>query len=698
MSDNKGDKHSFERHASVAQQRRLSLQFERNAWLGPPSDTIYAGVASSFSDHHTSLIAIAIRDTTYLLDFIEKEFTNGQACAGEATNFIISELKHYSKEHLEKIVGLAMPRHVADHCPELCSRLWAELDIIPLVLPESSMVDGTSVGQSIKAQGPSAASAWDQKTVDEQAESMARKCVRLFGPENIPLLQVGFLGLVEVDTAFHVRLANLNDFKKTVSGRTWSAVEHYTADLKERNVKIAFFSATPQGGGVALMRHALVRLSHSLGTDIKWYVPKPRPGVFRVTKTNHNILQGVSHPDERLTSENKELLQVWIEENAKRYWARNGGPLLAPSEGGADVIIVDDPQMPGLIPIAKNIAPDRPIIFRSHIQIRSDLVGQAGSPQAEAWEFLWKQIKLADCFISHPVSAFVPQNVPPEIVGYMPASTDWLDGLNKNMRDWDVAHYGRVFNAACRNSEMAPIQYPEESYIVQIARFDPSKGIFDVLDSYKKFYHRLVEERPDLTPPKLLICGHGSVDDPDGGPIYDDIIDHLENEVPDIRHLICVMRLKPSDQVLNALLSKAVIALQLSTREGFEVKVSEAIHKGKPVIATRAGGIPLQIENGKNGFLVDVGDTDTVARHLFELWTDEDMYNRMSEYAIHHVSDEVGTVGNALNWLYLASKLSRGEPVRPNGRWINDLAFEEIGVPVGDAPRLTRAVEVEKMG
>jgi hypothetical protein len=155
------------------------------------------------------------------------------------------------------------------------------------------------------------------------------------------------------------------------------------------------------------------------------YVPKPRPGVFRVTKTNHNILQGVSRPGERLTSENKELLKGWIEENAKRYWSRNGGPLLAPSEGGADVIIVDDPQMPGLIPIAKTLAPDRPVIFRSHIQIRSDLVAQAGTPQAEAWEFLWNHIKLADCFISHPVSAFVPRDVPTEIVGYMPASTDW---------------------------------------------------------------------------------------------------------------------------------------------------------------------------------------------------------------------------------------------------------------------------------
>ncbi|KAJ5953172.1 hypothetical protein N7454_000068 [Penicillium verhagenii] len=655
-----------ERRASITQQRRLSHPFKRHAWLCPPSDKIiYAGISGFFSTDRPSTIVIAFRDTTYLLDFIEKRFDRHKEGAEALTEFIVSELKTYGEEHLEKIIGVTMPKDVAEQCPKLCSRLWAELDILPLVLPESSLTD------QYPSAVPKGTRPDDPKTIDEQAESMSRKCVRLFGPENLPLLQVGYMGLVEVDTNFHVRIADLDDFKTTVSAKTWSAVEHYAADLKKRNVRVAFFSATPQGGGVALMRHALVRFSYHLGTDIKWYVPKPRPGVFRLTKNTHNILQGVAPPDERLTAKNK--------------------------EGGADVIIVDDPQMPGLIPIAKQQAPDRPIIFRSHIQIRSDLIKQSGSPQAEVWDFLWEQIKLADCFISHPVSAFVPSNVPPEMVGYMPASTDWLDGLNKNMRDWDVAHYGRIFNAACKLADMAPISYPEDKYIVQIARFDPSKGILDLVDSYEKFYHRLVNGQPDVVPPKLLICGHGSVDDPDGALIYDAVIDHIESNLPHLRHLICIMRLRPSDQVLNALLSKATIALQLSSREGFEVKVSEAIHKGKPIIATRAGGIPLQVENNKNGFLVDVGDTDAVAQHLYDLWTDKALYHRMSEYAHSHVSDEMGTVGNTLLWLYLASRFSKGERVQPNGRWINDMAFEDLDLPE-DGPRLKRAVQVKNMG
>jgi len=62
--------------------------------------------------------------------------------------------------------------------------------------------------------------------------------------------------------------------------------------------------------------------------------------------------------------------------------------------------ISDDPQMPGLIPLIKRIRPDLPIVYRSHIEIRSDLVHVPGSPQEEVWKYLWNTIQLADLFIS----------------------------------------------------------------------------------------------------------------------------------------------------------------------------------------------------------------------------------------------------------------------------------------------------------
>ncbi|OKL63516.1 hypothetical protein UA08_01663 [Talaromyces atroroseus] len=687
--------HKFQRRGSAIQKDLNRCDTERCAWAGPPLNTLYAGVSLQFvNEKAAAVVAIAIRDTTYLLDFYEQHFgtqLDQQLTNKEVADFIIARLREYSEEHDERFTGIGMPEDVATRYPELCSRLWHELDIVPIAFPE-----GVPLFASSQYTDPTK---WDTKSIDELAEAMSRRCVRFFGPSNNPILDVGFQGLVEVDCAFRIRMASLSDYQPTVGPTTWRAIHHYAAEIKERNIKIAFFSATPQGGGVALMRHALVRFARTLGVDIKWYVPKPRPGVFRITKTNHNILQGVSAPEERFTSDHQQLMEDWLQDNANRYWLSSGGPLQSPSEGGADLVVVDDPQMPSLIPIAKKSAPDRPVIFRSHIQIRSDLVEKPGTPQFEAWRWLWDHIKLADIFISHPVDAFVPATVPKEIVGYMPATTDWLDGLNKTMRNWDIASYGRNFNTLCRHSHTATINYPDDEYIIQVARFDPSKGIIDALKAYAKFYELIKQNAIHIQPPKLLICGHGSVDDPDGNAIYDVAFSYLKDHLSHLSDFVSIIRLGPSDQMLNALLSKAKIALQLSTREGFEVKVSEAIHRGKPVIASRAGGIPLQVQDHKNGFLVEIGDADAVAQHLYDLCTDAELYDRMSQAALETVSDEVTTVGNALCWLYLASQLTAGKSVKPNEEWINDIARKEAGVPYEKGEnRLKRAVKVEKMG
>ena len=69
-------------------------------------------------------------------------------------------------------------------------------------------------------------------------------------------------------------------------------------------------------------------------------VPKPRPGVFRVTKNMHNILQGVAEPGQRISEEEKATIIDWITDNAMRYWLTEDGPLRHPEEGGADIVIV----------------------------------------------------------------------------------------------------------------------------------------------------------------------------------------------------------------------------------------------------------------------------------------------------------------------------------------------------------------------
>lgn len=73
------------------------------------------------------------------------------------------------------------------------------------------------------------------------------------------------------DAGFRAHLTTLDDYKPTCSSATWDSTMHFASQLKEKKVKIAFFSSTPQGGGVALMRHALVRFARLAGVDLTWY-------------------------------------------------------------------------------------------------------------------------------------------------------------------------------------------------------------------------------------------------------------------------------------------------------------------------------------------------------------------------------------------------------------------------------------------
>ncbi|EIM90300.1 trehalose synthase [Stereum hirsutum FP-91666 SS1] len=720
--------HEFISKGSASAKRRLSHSSKKPNAEGYVSLTpMWAGISGAVVNNNKNYeIAISIHDSVYNTDFSDTLLDYNPNDPPDVEEHVIQTLRNFSHEHLSKFLGAGVTLSLLREAPNLCTRLWLELDIVPIVFnikpyhtdsvtrPNIKHRISSTTGSYVPSGAETPTVYVDQsvlgnvantnllsvpqgispklpipRTVDEQADSAARKCLMYFGPNNSPRLSIGPRNQVAVDAGGKIHLIDdLEAYRNSVSSGTWEAVTRLADELREKKVKIGFFSSTPQGGG---MRHALIRFLAALDVDCAWYVPNPSPSVFRTTKNNHNILQGVAAPDLRLTKEAKDNFDAWILKNGLR-WTAEGGPL---AKGGVDIAFIDDPQMPGLIPLIRKVRPEVPIVYRSHIEIRSDLVHNAGSPQEEVWKYLWNNIQLADLFLSHPVNKFVPSDVPIEIVGLMGAATDWLDGLNKELDPWDSQYYMGEFTALCAKEKMTELKWPDRDYIVQVARFDPSKGIPNVIDSYAKL-RGLLEKAGDIKEedmPQLLVCGHGAVDDPDASIIYDQILELVASDkYKRYSKDIVIMRIPPSDQLLNALMANAKIALQLSTREGFEVKVSEALHAGVPVVASRTGGIPLQIQHGKSGYLADVGDNDAVAKYLFDLYTDEELYKKTSEFARTNVSDEVGTVGNAAAWLYLAVMYSRGEKVKPHGAWINDLMRKETGQPYAQGePRLPRS-------
>ena len=87
------------------------------------------------------------------------------------------------------------------------------------------------------------------RTLDEQADSAARKCIMYFGPNNNPRLTIGPRNQVTVDAGGKIHLLDdLEEYRKTVHKGTWNSVIKYADELREKKIKIGFFSSTPQGG------------------------------------------------------------------------------------------------------------------------------------------------------------------------------------------------------------------------------------------------------------------------------------------------------------------------------------------------------------------------------------------------------------------------------------------------------------------
>ncbi len=96
--------------------------------------------------------------------------------------------------------------------------------------------------------------------------------------------------------------------------------------------------------------------------------------------------------------------------------------------------------------------------------------------------------------------------------------------------------------------------------------------------------------------------------------------------------------------------------------------MSEALHAGRPVIVSNIGGIPLQVKDKVNGFLVKPGDFKMVAAHLLELFTDDELHKKMSHAARTVVSDEAGSPSATPSDGFISLPRGRGWALRKAAR------------------------------
>jgi len=237
---------------------------------------LYIGVAATKVGGQSARIGISIHDGVYSVYSCIHQVTPRPWHHIEDTvrADVINTLRDYSIQHRAKFVSAGVTLGLENISPGICAALWLDLDAITIVLN----VQTSAIGEFKDTRT-------NTVDVDEQAESAARKCVMQFGPNHNLALAIAFRNQVMPDAPGAIKLVDrLGEYRATAHKGTWNTVLKYASELKgykdgqtEGNpqcppTKIAFFSATPQGCGVALMRHALVRFGDKLGVKLNWFV------------------------------------------------------------------------------------------------------------------------------------------------------------------------------------------------------------------------------------------------------------------------------------------------------------------------------------------------------------------------------------------------------------------------------------------
>lgn len=197
------------------------------------------------------------------------------------------------------------------------------------------------------------------------------------------------------------------------------------------------------------------------------------------------------------------------------------------------------------------------------------------------------------------MAQFVPPELDGQRIGIIPPAIDPLSPKNMSLDD-------RTARAVLNWIGLEP----GPPLITQVSRFDPWKDPLGVIEAY-----RLV--RPGVPGLQLALVGSMALDDPEAWDVYRTISDATRSE-EDI-HLFTNLTGVGNIEV-NAFQRLSEVMVQKSLREGFGLVVSEALWKGTPVVAGRAGGIPLQMAEDSGGLLVD--SVPECAAALTELLTD----------------------------------------------------------------------------
>lgn len=376
-------------------------------------------------------------------------------------------------------------------------------------------------------------------------------------------------------------MLSLEDFRHIVPDER--LVEIYARARGLYGKHIVHLNATYQGGGVAEILYPLVMLMNDVGINTGWRILHGSQEFFEITKGFHNALQGAKSN----FSEKKRQTYLQVNDNFSKF-----------THLDHDCIIVHDPQPLALI---RSYRKRQPWIWRCHIDLTD--------PERELWDWL-KGFVLKYDQVAFSSEKYFKDDLPVDQRLMYPA----INPLN--MKNRDISEKTVI-------EQVRKVGVPtDKPVIAQVSRLDPWKDPEGVIDVFL-----LVKEKVDC---RLVFCYNVASDDPESLKMYNKVL-RKANRYLKAGDILFVVGNK--EVLVNAIQRFSDCVIQKSTKEGFCLAVTEAMWKGTPVVASNVGGIPVQIEDGRNGFLLEPKDTEGFAERIVHLLKNADERKNLGKNA-----------------------------------------------------------------
>lgn len=344
-------------------------------------------------------------------------------------------------------------------------------------------------------------------------------------------------------------MARINDYEQIVGKGLIDELKLLADRLKGKSVQ--HVNSTAVGGGVAEILNKMVPLLKELGVDTKWDVIKGGEQFFNVTKKIHNSLHG---KDEDITSEMWDVFWATGENNSREISC------------SSDIIFVHDPQP--IVLVNQKEAMHNKWIWRCHVDISHAL--------ERVWDVLRGHVVRYDAAVFSAPAFSKPLPIRQFLIS---PSIDPLSDKNKELPQNTIDEVLAVYGI--KNDK--PI-------VAQISRFDYLKDPVGVIEAFKK-----VKRYVDC---QLVLAGGTASDDPESESVLQKVRESADGDAD-----IHVVLMPQNDIHINAIQRASSVIVQKSIREGFGLTVTEALWKGKAVVASDVGGIPLQIKHKYHGLL-----------------------------------------------------------------------------------------------